>query len=101
VKLASSGVPEWRRLNPRAIEAFRRLDAWWKFVVAGEDDLAEVLDLIARFALPRDRILLQPEAARREDLAARSPWVVQACKRHGFRFSPRIHIVLWGPRRGV
>jgi organic radical activating enzyme len=27
--------------------------------------------------------------------------VVEACKRHGFRFSPRLHIMLWGPRRGV
>lgn len=23
------------------------------------------------------------------------------CCEHGFRFSPRLHILLWGPKRGV
>lgn len=101
VKLASSGVAGHRRINPAAIRAFRERDAWWKFVVAGEGDLGEVLELAGRFALPRERILLQPEAMRREELISRAPWVVEACKRHGFRFSPRLHIMLWGPRRGV
>ena len=101
VKLAGSGVPAARRLCPDAIAAFRERDAWWKFVVAAPGDVAEVLDLTARFALPRARVLLQPEALRREELIERSPWVVEACKRHGFRFSPRLHVMLWGARRGV
>ena len=75
--------------------------AWWKFVVAGEEDLAEALRLSERFVLPRGRILLQPEAIRRDELIERSPWVIEACKRHGFRFSPRLHVMTWGGRRGV
>lgn len=101
VKLAGSGVPEAKRLCPAAISAFRERDAWWKFVVAARGDVAEVVGLAARFALPRARILLQPEALRREELIERSPWVVEACKAHGFRFSPRLHVMLWGARRGV
>ena len=101
VKLAGSRVPVSRRINPEAIQAFLELETWWKFVVIGEDDLAEVLRLAEAFALPRARILLQPEALGREDLVARAPWLVEACKRHGFRFSPRLHIFLWGARRGV
>jgi 7-carboxy-7-deazaguanine synthase len=101
LKLAGSGVAEDRRIRPQAIRAYRDREAWWKFVVTGEADLAEVFLLAERFALPRARILLQPEAARHEDLMERSPWVVEACKHHGFRFSPRLHIMLWGPRRGV
>ena len=101
VKLAGSGVAEARRIRPDAIRAFLAAEAWWKFVVTDEGDLAEVLRLAERFALPRGRILLQPEAIRREDLIARSPWVAEACTRHGFRFSPRHHVMLWGARRGV
>jgi 7-carboxy-7-deazaguanine synthase len=101
LKLASSGVAGTRRINPRAIDQFRALDAWWKFVVAGEADVAEVLGLVERFRLPRERVLLQPEAVRREELAERSDWVIEACKRHGFRFSPRLHVAIWGARRGV
>jgi organic radical activating enzyme len=101
VKLAASGVEEGRRINPAAIRRFLEYHAWWKFVVAGEADLAEALRLAERFALPRERILLQPEALRRDELIERSPWVIEACKRHGFRFSPRLHVMTWGARRGV
>jgi organic radical activating enzyme len=101
VKLASSGVPETRRIDPQAIERFRDLGAWWKFVVAGDADVAEALRLVERFALPHDRVLLQPQAVRREELADRSASVIEACKRHGFRFSPRLHVMTWGARRGV
>ena len=101
VKLAASGVEEGRRINPAAIRRFLEYHAWWKFVVAGDEDLAEALRLAERFALPRERILLQPEAIRREELIERSPWVIEACKRHGFRFSPRLHVMTWGARRGV
>jgi len=101
VKLAASGVEEDRRINPAAIRRFLEYHAWWKFVVAGDEDLAEALRLAERFALPRARILLQPEALRRDELIERSPWVIEACKRHGFRFSPRLHVMTWGARRGV
>jgi len=101
VKLAASGVEEGRRINPAAIRRFLEYHAWWKFVVAGDEDLAEALRLAERFSLPRARILLQPEALRRDELIERSPWVIEACKRHGFRFSPRLHVMTWGARRGV
>jgi len=101
LKLAGSGVTEAKRIRPEAIRSFLSREAWWKFVVADESDVSEVVRLAERFALPRGRILLQPEAVRREELLERSPWVVETCKRHGFRFSQRLHLLLWGARRGV
>ncbi len=101
LKLAGSGVPEAKRINPEAIRRFLGLGAWWKFVVVDGPDVAEVLRLAERFALPRERILLMPEGVRPEEILERSPWVVEECKRYGFRYSPRLHILLWGARRGV
>jgi organic radical activating enzyme len=101
LKLAGSGVEEAKRIRPEAIRSFLSREAWWKFVVADEGDVSEVVRLGERFALPPGRILLQPEAMRREELLERSPWVVEACKRHGFRFSPRLHLLFWGAKRGV
>jgi organic radical activating enzyme len=100
VKLAGSGVPAARRVNAEAIRALLRLDSWWKFVVTGAGDVGEALQLAETFALPRERILLQPEALSREAFVERAPWVVEQCKRHGLRFSPRLHTVVWGARRG-
>lgn len=101
VKLAGSGVAEDRRIKPAAIRAFLGRDAWWKFVVSEPGEIGEVLRLAERFALPRERVLLQPEGLRAEELAARTPWLVEACKAHGFRFSPRLHVLIWGARRGL
>lgn len=101
LKLAGSGVPEARRINPGAIRQFLTLGAWWKFVVVDAADVAEVLRLAERFAIPREKILLMPEGVRREEILERSPWVWEECTRYGFRFSPRLHILLWGSRRGV
>jgi organic radical activating enzyme len=101
VKLAGSGVPEARRVNETAIRAFLARRAWWKFVLTDPAELGEVLRLAERFALPRDRVLLQPQGLRADELAARTPWVVELCKEHGFRFSPRLHILIWGAKRGV
>jgi len=101
VKLSGSGVPDTKRINPEAVREFLRLRAWWKFVVLGRSDVLEVLQLAERFTLPRERILLMPEGVHREDVLERSLWVVDECKRYGYRYSPRLHILLWGARRGV
>jgi 7-carboxy-7-deazaguanine synthase len=101
LKLSGSGVPENTRVNPEAIRAFLAREAWWKFVVSEPGEVGEVLQLAERFALPRERVLLQPQGLRAEDLAERTPWLVEACKAHGFRFSPRLHILIWGAKRGV
>jgi 7-carboxy-7-deazaguanine synthase len=101
LKLAASGVADATRIQPAVIRDFLSRETWWKFVVTDERDVSEVLSLAERFALPKSRILLQPEAIRREELVERGPWVAEMCTRHGFRFSPRLHIMLWGARRGV
>ncbi len=101
VKLANSGVPRERRICAGAIHAFLARPAWFKFVIVAADDILEVEELVAAHAIPRDRVLLMPEGMTRRALAERSPVVADLCERHGFRFSPRLHILLWGPQRGV
>ena len=101
LKLAGSGVPEAKRIDAGAIRQFLGLGAWWKFVVVDAADVAEVLRLAERFAIPREKILLMPEGVRREEILERSPWVIEECQRHGYRFSPRLHVLFWGARRGV
>ncbi|MBI4909682.1 MAG: radical SAM protein, partial [Acidobacteria bacterium] len=48
-----------------------------------------------------DRVLLMPEGQHAGVLAERSTWLVEECKQRGYRFSPRLHVLLWGPKRGV
>jgi 7-carboxy-7-deazaguanine synthase len=34
-------------------------------------------------------------------LRERGLWLAEICKESGYRFSPRLHVDLWGDRRGV
>ncbi len=72
-----------------------------KFVLSSESDLAEVMKMQAETGAPAHRILLMPEGVTREVMAERGAWLAELCKQHGYRYSPRLHIDLWGDKRGV
>jgi 7-carboxy-7-deazaguanine synthase len=72
-----------------------------KFVVASPADLREIRNLVDQLQAPADRVILMPEGTDREILRERGAWLAEVCKEHGFRFSPRLHIELWGNRRAV
>ncbi len=101
-KLANSGMAESLRLVPRALEFFRDDPrAWFKFVARGEADFAEIEALRDRFDLPAGRLLVMPEGRRGADLDRHAGEVAAACLRRGWRFADRLHVRLWGDRRGV
>ena len=72
-----------------------------KFVMERPEDLAEAAALVELLGADRTRVILMPEGTDRERLAERSGWLAEICKQEGFRFSPRLHVDLWGNRRGV
>ena len=86
-------------------EVLRRLMARYpyqlKFVLERPGDLPEVRALVEALAADPERVVLMPEGTDRESLGERSVWLAEICKQEGFRFSPRLHVDLWGNRRGV
>ena len=72
-----------------------------KFVVAAPDDMKEIATMIQETGADRSRVVLMPEGTTPEAIRERAPWLTEICKREGFRYSPRLHIDLWGNRRGV
>jgi 7-carboxy-7-deazaguanine synthase len=73
-----------------------------KFVVSNDQDLAEIDTILASLKhwQPAD-VLLMPEGIDGQTLSSRSDWIVDICKRRGFRFCPRLHIALFGNQRGT
>jgi 7-carboxy-7-deazaguanine synthase len=72
-----------------------------KFVISSPDDMAEVRALLETLAADRERVILMPEGTDRDRLRERSLWLAEICKDEGFRFSPRLHVELYGNKRGV
>ncbi len=100
-KLSNSGVDIAKREVPDVLQAYSGLEnAYFKFVMAKPQDVDEALDIVGRYSLAPDRVILMPEGTERRAIEERGRWVADLCARYGFRFSTRIHILLWGDKRG-
>jgi 7-carboxy-7-deazaguanine synthase len=86
-------------------DVLRRLilgyDYQLKFVIADEGDLPEVTGLVALLNAPPEKVILMPEGIAADVLEERGAWIAEICKQRGYRFSPRLHIHLYGNKRGV
>ncbi len=76
-----------------------------KFVVnpeGGTDDIAEIRSILdAVPGVDESKVLLMPEGVDAETLRRRSAALAEICMREGWRLSPRMHIELFGNRRGT
>lgn len=74
-----------------------------KFVIGSESDLGEMEAMIAETgcAIPPGKVLLMPEGTTVEALRRKAGWLGELCKAHGYRYAPRLHIELYGNKRGT
>lgn len=101
-KLSSAGDTEALRIRPEALLALRNTGrAYLKLVVCSERDRDEAEALRERFGFAKADTMLMPEAATPEELAQRSPAVAAWSQALALRFGGRLHISLWGGRRGT
>jgi 7-carboxy-7-deazaguanine synthase len=94
---------EQRRINLDALQGL--IDGYaerqLKFVVSGPGDLGEIDDLLDRLrGWRRDDVMLMPEGVM-PPTADQAGWVVAECVRRGWRYCHRLHIELFGNRRGT
>jgi 7-carboxy-7-deazaguanine synthase len=76
-------------------------DYQFKFVIADPQDLTELEQMRRALQAPASKVLLMPEGTNADTIRQRGLWLAEICKQHGFRFSPRLHVDLWGDKRGV
>jgi 7-carboxy-7-deazaguanine synthase len=72
-----------------------------KFVITEPGDLQQVNAMLPEIGASRDRVVLMAEGLDAGILAERGRWLAEIAKQEGFRMTPRMHIDLWGNRRGV
>jgi len=90
------------RLNYKVLARFQEQHVCqWKFVIDRSEDIAEVEDIETDLQIPRNHIFLMPQGKTQPEVAGKSQWLAELCKGHGWRFSPRLHVDLWGDTRGV
>jgi 7-carboxy-7-deazaguanine synthase len=90
------------RIQPDIIRQLMSLcDYQLKFVIAEESDLTEAQQLISTLNAPPSKVILMPEGITVESQNARAKIVSELAKCNGYRFTPRLHIYLYGNKRGT
>ncbi len=100
-KLTSSGNARAKRLRLDVLQAFARLGATFKLVVDSDDDVDEACALTDELGVARAEVWLMPQARDLEALRTRATWLATACERTGTRLGWRLHVAIWGDRRGI
>jgi len=74
-----------------------------KFVVSQAEDVDEIENMLGQLGgdIPRSKVLLMPEGVTVEALRARTGWLAEQCKQRGYRYAPRLHVELYGNKRGT
>ena len=98
-----AAMHDQHRLNYNVVQQFiEGYDYQLKFVVDREQDFAEVRQIVdALKNVDTSRVLIMAQARNRRQLHQKSRWIVELCKKFGYGYSPRLHIELYGNRRGV
>lgn len=101
---------KWAKIHERKRRNLDVLRKWmdspcdyqFKFVVSKTVDIEEISkDFQQRLRPKFSKLYLMPEGTTTEDLMETSQWVAAEAINRGWRFSMRLHALLWGIARGV
>lgn len=104
-KLENSGEPlKKRRTEHLEWYAKRALrdQAIFKFVIGTKEDFNEVLELQKLYNIPNNKIYLMPLTDPNIGYTnTNCEAIVELCKEYGFRYCDRVHVRVWGGKKGV
>lgn len=94
---------EKRRLNFTVMQQLiDRYDYQLKFVVDQREDFDEVAEILESLKkVDCSRVLIMGQGKTARELRDKAKWIVELCKTYGFGYTPRLHIELFGNRRGT
>lgn len=95
---------EKQRINVEVIQKFidTSPDFQLKFVVSEWKDLAEIDELLKQLrGWKNEDVQLMAEGTDARTLEERALWLADVCKERGWRLTPRLHVMIWGNRRGT
>ena len=101
-KLSLTGEDQSIAIDPSALLSMNKVlnsNINLKFVIRDEIDISEVQDALAKYAdagVVIEDVYLMPEGATLEGQELTERNVADICMKYGYKFSPRLHIQLFG-----
>lgn len=95
--LVPEAISHWSSLAQTHSKVF------FKFVIRKsrrKKDLQNILEIIKKFNIPTQNVLLMAEGTTQKSQMS-NVWLHDICLKHGFRLTPRLHVLIFGSKRGV
>jgi len=90
------------RIKQGAINTLKSANTFFKFVVVSPNDVKEAeRDYVKPFMLDPNRVIIMPQGATSEEVRINALKVVDIVKSRGYRILLRLHLDLWGAKRGA
>ncbi|HET9959895.1 MAG TPA: 7-carboxy-7-deazaguanine synthase QueE [Polyangiaceae bacterium] len=100
-KLAHSEEPLERRMKPEVLRVLLATQrAYLKLVVRDAGDREEVEAVVSALEWPKSRVFLMPEARTVPEHRGRGDHVAELARQLAVRYSPRLHVLMFGGERG-
>ena len=100
-KTSNSGNSREAREIPQCYDFFAKLEnSVFKFVIENESDLVEIDELITKYSIPKNKILLMPQASTKDELNLKKEEIEKIAIAKGLLFSSRLQVERWGNQRG-
>ena len=91
-----------KTIRPKILqELASSCNPWFKFVIASDSDYDAMERVIAECNLPSERIIVMPEGQTIEALQEHALAVAERVKASGYRLLPRLHVLMYGNKRGI
>ena len=98
---------EKNRINIQVLKQINLLkinkssDVQWKFVFTGENDIAEIKALQKKIGFKNEDVFLMPEGITKEEIEMKRLDTINESLKNEFNYTDRLHILIWGNKRGV
>ena len=99
-KLASAQPDGPSAIRAEVLKAFLTVDSIFKFVVSTEEDWQQMLDVVEAVGIPARSVYVMPQGTSDEQIRSSAIVLMPQIIAHGFNFSPRLQVWLWGDERG-
>lgn len=101
-KMAHSGNPASKRINPAALRTFAISGrATFKFVAQQTADFDEIDAIVKKYDIPPALVYIMPEGTDSDTLNRRMIEMIDGAMARGYHIAQRLHVLIYGHQRGV
>lgn len=101
-KLSSSGNKPNKAIKDAILKSYCASNkSFFKFVIGTEDDFYEAMQVIENCNIDRMAVYFMPEGRDEQAIQKNSKILADICKELAVNFTTRLHVLLWGAKKGV